>query len=149
MVYQFEQEQQLNVGLEEAWAFFSSPGNLAKITPDTMSFKIIGNEPEPMYAGQIIQYTVKPLFNIPMRWVTEITHVKEPYYFVDEQRKGPYKLWHHQHFFEENEHGVLMRDIVTYEPPFGFIGQIANQLIIKNELNSIFKYRRQYCEQRF
>lgn len=149
MVYQFKQEQELPISLQEAWEFFSAPKNLAKITPDKMGFVILGDEPQPMYAGQVIQYTVKPLFNIPMRWVTEITHVNEPYFFVDEQRKGPYTMWHHQHFFEETEQGVLMTDIVTYEPPLGFLGQIANAVLIKSELKQIFDYRREYLEKRF
>ena len=149
MVYQFRQEQQLNTTIETAWSFFSSPKNLAAITPDKMDFKIIGEEPKPMYAGQIVQYTVRPLFNLPLRWVTEITQVRAPYFFVDEQRKGPYKLWHHQHSFEENEAGVLMNDIVTYEPPFGFIGQLANELLIRKEIEEIFSYREQFLNNYF
>lgn len=149
MVYQFRQEQQLNTTLETAWNFFSSPKNLATITPDKMDFQIIGEEPKPMYAGQIVQYIVRPLFNLPLRWVTEITHVRAPYFFVDEQRKGPYKLWHHQHSFEENEAGVLMKDVVTYEPPFGFIGQLANELLIRKEIEEIFSYREQFLNNYF
>jgi len=149
MVYQFKQEQQLPIDIQTAWDFFSSPENLAEITPDHMGFKILNGKPEKMYAGQVILYTVKPLLNIPMRWVTEITHVQAPYFFVDEQRHGPYKMWHHQHQFVENENGVLMKDIVTYEPPLGFLGQIANGLLIKKQLGQIFDYRRSYLEEKF
>lgn len=149
MVYQFKQEQQLYIDIDTAWDFFSSPENLAKITPDHMGFEILNGKPGRMYPGQIIQYTVKPILNIPMHWVTEITHVKEPYFFVDEQRHGPYKMWHHQHHFEENEEGVLMKDIVTYEPPLGFIGGIANALFIRKQLEQIFSYRKEYVDKNF
>lgn len=149
MVYQFIQEQQLQTDLQTAWSFFSSPKNLATITPDKMAFEIVGDDPQPMYAGQIIQYKVKPVFNIPMRWLTEITQVQEPYFFIDEQRKGPYKLWHHQHFFTENKEGVLMKDIVTYEPPLGILGQLANKYMIKKQLQEIFNYREKFLNNYF
>jgi ligand-binding SRPBCC domain-containing protein len=102
-----------------------------------------------MYAGQIIEYHVKPLLNIPLYWMTEITHVKDQQYFVDEQRFGPYSLWHHQHHFKEVEGGVEMTDIVHYKVPGWFIGDIMNSLYIKNELKSIFDYRFKKVEELF
>lgn len=149
MVYQFKQEQQLVSDIETAWSFFSSPANLSKITPDHMGFQILNGEPAKMYPGQIIQYTVKPVFNIPMRWVTEITQVNKPHFFIDSQLHGPYKIWHHQHHFEENEKGVLMTDIVTYEPPLGILGRLANKLMIEKQVEQIFAYRREYIEKNF
>ena len=94
-----------------------------------------------MYPGQIIQYTVSPFAGLNTRWVTEITHVKEGVYFVDEQRFGPYALWHHKHFIKETDTGVLMEDIIDYKLPFGFLGRWAHSLFVKKQLNSIFEYR--------
>ena len=126
MIYKLEREQQIKISLEECWGFFSDPMNLKKITPDYMDFKILSRSGDKMYAGQIISYTVKPLLKMPLRWTTEITHVKEPHYFVDEQRFGPYVLWHHQHHFTPNEDGILMKDIVHYKLPFWIFGRMAN-----------------------
>jgi ligand-binding SRPBCC domain-containing protein len=141
-VYQLIKKQKLPVSQDEAWDFISSPRNLKIITPDYMGFDIISEElSEKMYAGMIISYIVKPVFSIKTNWTTEITHVKDKEYFVDEQRDGPYALWHHQHKIEAIEGGVLMTDIVTYQPPFGFIGKIANALFIRKKINEIFDYR--------
>ncbi len=140
--YQFKREQFIKASLDEVWDFMSSPKNLKKITPSYMGFDITSdNKEEKMYQGMIISYIVKPMLSIPTKWVTEITHVVSKKYFVDEQRIGPYKLWHHQHILEEKDGGVYMKDIITYEPPFGFLGAIANTLFIKKQLNNIFKYR--------
>ena len=124
-VYSLHTEQFIPISLQEAWDFFSSPANLAKITPEKMGFNIISKHHGPkMYPGQIIEYTVKPLLGIPLYWMTEITHVKEGVYFVDEQRFGPYTMWHHQHHFTEVKGGVKMEDIVHYKIPLGFLGGI-------------------------
>lgn len=140
--YQFLQEQEIPATMEEVWDFISSPRNLKEITPDYMGFDITtSNLPEKMYAGMIISYKVSPLLGIKTDWVTEITQVRALEYFIDEQRIGPYNLWHHQHMIEPSAHGVLMKDIVTYAPPLGFFGAIANQLFIKSKLNEIFEYR--------
>ncbi len=149
MVYQFKQEQHLPISLEDAWSFFSDPNNLSKITPPNMQFKILNGEPKPMYAGQIILYKVSPFLGIQTNWLTEITHVREPFYFVDEQRKGPYNLWHHQHLFTKTESGVLMQDIVTYELPLGILGQFVHFLFVKKRLQRIFEYRKQYLDEKF
>ena len=135
--------QRLPISLEQAWDFFSCPGNLKDITPPHMTFKILSGfkEGEKMHAGMIISYLLKPLPGVPMKCVTEITHVNAPHFFVDEQRFGPYALWHHQHFFKEIEGGVEMKDIVHYKTPLGPIGQIANLLYINREVRSIFDYR--------
>lgn len=142
--YQFERKQLVNTNLNELWDFISSPQNLKKITPDYMGFDIqTPNLPTKVYEGMIIAYTVRPLLGIPTTWVTEITHVVDKHYFVDEQRVGPYVLWHHQHRIEETENGVIMHDIVSYKPPFGPLGNLANTLLIRKKLNQIFDYRTQ------
>jgi len=140
--YQFQREQFIKSSIEKIWDFISSPQNLKRITPQDMGFDIrTPNLPDKIYEGMIISYTVRPLFGIPTNWVTEITHIRDKSYFVDEQRVGPYKLWHHQHIILPEKNGVLMKDIVSYQPPFGWLGSIANVLVIKNKLNEIFDYR--------
>ncbi len=140
-VYKKETVQYVNASLEECWAFFSSPSNLQKITPETMGFQITDFDNQSMYAGQIIQYKVSPLLGLKLNWVTEITKVKDKAYFIDEQRFGPYSFWHHKHFFEATPNGVKMTDVVHYALPFGFLGRILNVLIVKNKLKEIFDYR--------
>jgi len=148
--YQFEQTQKINTSKEDLWKFISSPSNLKKITPNYMGFDITSkNSSEKMYEGMLISYVVKPILNIKTKWVTEITHINEGVFFIDEQRMGPYKLWHHQHFIEEIPGGVLMKDIVSYIPPFGFVGVIANKLFIKDKLNQIFAFRNQALEKKY
>lgn len=148
--FQFRRTQQVNASLEEVWDFISAPGNLKKITPPSMGFEVTSGETdEKMYPGMIITYFVRPLLGIKMRWVTEITHVKDKEYFVDEQRLGPYTMWHHQHRLIPNKDGVLMEDIVSYIPPFGFIGAIANSLIIRSKLEEIFAFRTEAVEKYF
>lgn len=148
--YQLKREQFIKTDIATVWDFISSPKNLKEITPKFMGFDITsGNGHEKMYQGMIVSYIVRPMLNIPTTWVTEITHVKDKDYFVDEQRIGPYKLWHHQHIIIEQDGGVLMKDIVTYQPPFGILGTIANVLFIKKKLNQIFKYRFKIVEEKF
>ena len=143
-IYQFHRQQEINQPVEIIWDFISSPGNLKKITPAYMGFDIMSNNlPDKMYEGMIISYKVSPLLGIKTNWVTEITHVKPGEYFVDEQRVGPYKLWHHQHFLQPISGGVIMSDIVSYQPPFGVLGSLANKLVIKKKLNQIFDFRTQ------
>jgi len=148
--YQLIKKQFVPASIEEVWDFISSPKNLKKITPERMGFDITSPDlPEKMYAGMIISYKVRPLFGIPMTWVTEITHVEERKYFVDEQRVGPYAIWHHQHFIEPHENGVMMTDIVSYKPPMGFLGSLANAMIIRRQLESIFAYREKALKKKF
>ncbi len=148
--YQLKTTQKIPAPLEQVWEFISSPANLKKITPDHMGFDITsGDLPEKMYPGMIISYKVSPLFGLKLTWVTEITHVEDKKYFVDEQRVGPYTMWHHEHIIEPVEGGTLMKDIVSYKPPFGFLGSIANSLIIKLQLKEIFDYREKAIEKIF
>lgn len=148
--YQFHKKQIVKGSISEVWDFISSPGNLKEITPDYMGFEITSkNLPQKMYHGMIISYTVKPLLGIKMIWVTEITHVQEMRYFVDEQRIGPYSMWHHQHFIEPAGQGVLLTDIVSYSPPLGFLGAFANTIFISKQLDTIFNYRENKLEKLF
>lgn len=148
--YQLVKTLKLPVGVHDLWDFISSPANLKEITPDYMGFFITSNTgAQKMYPGMIITYKVTPLLGINLNWMTEITHVKEFEYFVDEQRIGPYSMWHHQHKLEAIEGGVLMTDIVTYQPPLGILGAVANSLLIKNKLAEIFEYRKVALEKRF
>jgi ligand-binding SRPBCC domain-containing protein len=148
--YQLHTTQKLPATIQEVWDFISSPANLKEITPPHMGFIVTSNTgSQKMYPGMIITYKVSPLLGIKLDWMTEITHVRDFEYFVDEQRIGPYSIWHHQHKIEPIEDGVLMTDIVTYEPPFGILGAIANTLIIKSQLKQIFDYRTIALEKRF
>ncbi len=140
-LYQLKAKQALPISKNEAWDFLSDPKNLAVITPDHMGFTILDGADRPMFQGQIIQYIVKPFAGYSTKWVTEITHVKEGEYFVDEQRFGPYTLWHHKHFIKEIDGGVEMEDIIDYKIPFGFLGQLAHPLVVKKQLRQIFEYR--------
>ncbi|MBK8624258.1 MAG: SRPBCC family protein [Saprospiraceae bacterium] len=149
-IYTLTKKQFLPITLEQAWDFFSSPVNLKKITPEYMGFKITSDLGDgKMYPGQIISYIVTPVLGIPMSWTTEITHVLDKKYFVDEQRFGPYSLWHHQHWFREVEGGVEMTDIVNYGLPLGFLGRIANSIFVQNKLKEIFDYREKVVGQYF
>jgi ligand-binding SRPBCC domain-containing protein len=140
-IYTLHKKQKLPISLEKAWEFLSSPKNLKTITPDYMSFNILSGAEKPMFAGQIIQYIVTPILGIKTKWVTEITHVKEGEYFVDEQRFGPYALWHHKHFIKEIDGGVEMEDIIDYKVPMGILGQIVHPILVKPKLEEIFVYR--------
>jgi len=140
-LYKLETEQFIPITIEEAWDFFSAPENLQNITPDHMGFNITSKSGDRMYPGMIITYIVSPLMGIKMRWCTEITTVVDHKYFIDEQRFGPYNLWHHQHHFEEVDGGVIMKDIVHYGIPMGILGQIANGIMVKKQLQGIFAYR--------
>ena len=124
-MHQFIRKQFVKTDLQTCWDFFSSPANLKRITPSYMGFDVKTEVPAQMYEGLIIAYTVKPLLGIPVEWVTEITHVKDKSFFVDEQRKGPYTMWHHEHHFKAVEGGVEMTDIVSYIIPLGFLGKLV------------------------
>lgn len=143
-VFRLYREQVIPAGLAETWDFISSPRNLSKITPEYMRFEVTSQKlPEKMYPGMIITYRVSPLPLLRMTWVTEITHVQENRMFVDEQRLGPYSMWHHQHRIREVHGGVMMEDEVHYIPPMGFLGDIANALFIEKQLKTIFDFREQ------
>jgi ligand-binding SRPBCC domain-containing protein len=140
-LYTLRTEQSLALPLEEAWTFFGDPRNLQRITPASMRFEVTSNVPERIHPGLIITYRVRPLLGVPVGWVTEITHVVEPTLFVDEQRFGPYRFWHHQHHFRPIDGGVLMTDIVSYALPRGG-GPLANRWIVGPRLKEIFEHRR-------
>lgn len=149
-IYIFERTQKLPASRELVWDFISAPANLKKITPPYMGFDILTpKSPERMYPGHMISYHVSPVFGLKMTWVTEITQVKELEYFVDEQRVGPYSIWHHEHHLEDIQGGVLMRDIIHYQPPMWFLGDIANSLVIKDKLEEIFAFRKTAMENEF
>ena len=148
-IYRFHAKQNLPISLDEAWNLLSDPKNLQKITPQYMGFKILSGADRPMYAGQIIQYIVTPILGIPTKWVTEITHVEDKKYFVDEQRFGPYALWHHKHFIKEIPGGVEMEDIVDYKVPLGILGQLVHPFLVKPKLNEIFEYRKNKLTEMF
>ena len=141
-IYRFTRRQLLPITVEKAWGFLSDPRNLKLITPEYMGFQILNEEETEMYAGQIIQYIVTPVLGIPTKWVTEITQVKDKRYFVDEQRFGPYSLWHHKHFIKEIENGIEMEDVIHYKIPGGIFGEFLNSLFISKQLNEIFEYRK-------
>ena len=140
-IYRLHTSQNLPIPINEAWNFLSDPVNLKTITPDYMGFEILSGAEKKMFPGQIIQYIVTPILGIPTKWVTEITHVKKGEYFVDEQRFGPYSLWHHKHFLKPIKNGVEMEDIIDYKIPFGLFGQMIHPILVKPKLNEIFKYR--------
>ena len=149
-VYSFKTAQNLPITLEKAWDFFSRPGNLKDITPTNLGFKILSKyHGETMYPGQIIEYIVKPIAGIPLYWMTEITHVSDGKYFVDEQRFGPYVMWHHQHHFKAVAGGVEMTDIVHYKLPLWFLGDIANTLFVNKQLQGIFDFMFKKAEELF
>ncbi len=149
-VYQLKRVQVVPASIEKVWEFFSSPENLKTITPPHLGFRILSEKyDDSMYAGELIEYTVKPILGIPLYWMTEITHIEPLKYFIDEQRYGPYSFWHHQHHFKETGEGVEMTDIVHYKIPFWFLGDIANSVIIKSQLEKIFDFRKEVTDKTF
>lgn len=144
-----KQTQFLPISLEEAWRFFATPKNLNEVTPDDLTFEITSELPEKMYEGLIITYRIRPMLNIPLNWCTEITHIRENEFFVDEQRKGPYNIWHHEHHFKAVEGGVMMTDIVHYDIGKSFLGWIAGKLFVDKQVEEIFKYRYKTLETYF
>ena len=136
-----EQEQFLPITLNEAWDFFATPKNLNEVTPDDLVFEITSKVPDKMYEGLMITYKIKPLLNISINWCTEITHIKDMHFFVDEQRKGPYNIWHHEHHFKAVEGGTLMTDILHYDIGKWIFGWVAGKLFIDKQVEKIFSYR--------
>ena len=150
MIYQIKRTLLIKSDIKTIWDFASNPQNLKKITPDYMNFKITSPElNSQIYEGMIIEYTVSPMLKIPLTWVTEITHIHEHKSFIDEQRFGPYRMWHHEHIFKHEKKGIVMEDIVTYVPPFGIIGKFANSVYLKKKLHQIFDYREMKMNQIF
>lgn len=149
-IYNLKRTQTLPISLQEAWDFFSTPNNLSKITPEEMGFNIryISGGCQ-TYAGQIIRYEIKIMPLIYVNWTTEITHVAPLHYFIDDQRFGPYAMWHHQHHFKQTAEGVEMTDEVNYAIPLGILGRLAHWLFVGRQVNAIFNYRYKVLENYF
>ena len=148
--YTLSAEQFLPVKLDVAWDFFSSAKNLSRITPPEMQFKIINeSEDDAIYDNMVIDYIVRPLLGIPLKWKTVITQVDKPLQFADMQKKGPYKKWVHVHTFVEKDNGTLVKDVVTYALPFGILGRFAHFLFIRKKLEQIFEFRKETLENLF
>ena len=142
-IYTFKKKQHIPISLDEAWRFLSSPKNLKELTPDYMGFDILSGADKPMFAGQIIQYSVTPILGIKTKWVSEITQVEHKKYFVDIQLYGPYALWHHKHFLKQIDGGVEFEDIIDYKVPLGILGRLVHPFLVKPKLEEIFAYRQQ------
>lgn len=144
-IYHLERKQVVALSLPECWRFFSDPRNLKKITPPEMNFVIKSALPAEVYPGLMIEYTVSPFLGIPLCWLTEIVQVDAPHRFIDEQRVGPYRIWHHEHSFRVlPDGGTEVNDLVTYVPPLGPLGAVLNALVIRPQLERIFDYRRDH-----
>ena len=142
MLHTLQTTQFIKSDINTVWEFMSSPKNLATITPEYMQFEVLSDLGDgKMYPGQLIEYYVRPLLGIKLHWVTEITHVQELQFFVDEQRFGPYKFWHHKHFLKQVDGGVEMFDLVHYQLPMGLLGKLGNELFVKKQLQQVFDYR--------
>lgn len=140
-LYRLQRTQSLPISPEEAWPFFSSPLNLPRLTPPWLNLRVSGEIPDRMYPGMVIPYRVSPLAGLNVNWITEITHVDAPRYFVDEQRFGPYRFWQHQHHFQAVKDGLTMRDTVHYGLKFGPLGRLVHLLLVRRKLEAIFDYR--------
>lgn len=148
-IYQLQLKQQLPISMDEAWKFFSDPGKLPELSPSWMHFKVTSLPEGAMYPGMIATYSLKPLLGIKLNWITEITQVQDRAYFIDEQRFGPYRFWHHEHRIIEIDGGVELIDTVHYALPFGFLGRIAHKLNVENKLHGVFKFRYDTLENLF
>ena len=148
-IYQIKSKQVLPMTLDNSWNFFSDPRNLPKIIPPWLNLRITSDLPDKMYEGMIITYKVYPFLGIPSNWVTEITQVKEKNFFIDEQRFGPYKFWHHQHHFKQIDRGIEMEDIVTYALPFDPLSRPLNSLFVGKKIKEIFKFREEVLNKLF
>lgn len=141
-IYKLQRRQKVKASIEECWDFFSNPKNLARITPPWLSFQVLSDLPKKIHPGMMIEYRVRPLFGIPVTWLTEITHVEELKSFVDEQRVGPYRVWHHEHRFTQTADGwVDIEDLVHYVLPFGVFGALAHPIVVAPQLKEIFEFR--------
>lgn len=150
MVHTIHSSQILRSSMERAWDFFSDPRNLAKITPPELDFKILTELPDRIHPGMMIEYRVRPLLGIPVRWLTEITHVEPGKYFVDEQRIGPYRIWHHEHHFRQLDSGQIeMTDRVTYVLPFSPLSDLIHPFLVRPQLAKIFAYREKAVNELF
>jgi ligand-binding SRPBCC domain-containing protein len=148
--FEYNTQQLLPIDMNAAWKFFSSPKNLVVITPPSLDFNILSDlNGMEIYTGMIIDYKVKPLFGIPVKWQTEITAVEKPNYFIDTQLKGPYTLWEHHHHFIQKANGILAMDRVRYSLPFGILGDVFHSIVVRRKIESIFEFRRIMLEKIF
>ncbi len=149
-VYALKFEQKVPAEPEQIWSFLTSHANLLEMTPPEMNFTILSKDlAQSVYPGMMIHYSLTPILGIKMKWLTQITQRKEMAYFVDEQRTGPYKIWHHEHHIAAIPGGTLITDLIHYVPPLGFLGDIANRLFIKDQLQQLFKYRMRKMVEKF
>lgn len=148
-LYRLQKYQKLPISVQEAWSFLCQPKNLSTLTPSAMNMNIISGADKPMYAGQILQYSVTPLPGFKTKWISEIKQYEELKYFVDDQIYGPYAFWHHKHFVREIDGGVEIEDIIDYKVPLGILGRLAHPILIKPKLEGIFKYRQEQMEALF
>ena len=150
MIHRLVKKQEIGARINECWEFFSNPSNLSRITPESLDFRIVGELPARMHSGLMIEYRVRPLLGIPVTWLTEITHVHEPHFFVDEQRVGPYAIWHHEHHFKPLREGVIeMTDRVTYRLPFAPLTGWLEPFLVRPQLEAIFSHRFRVVEELF
>ncbi len=149
-MYELRRKQKIPVSIDKAWEFFSNPENLGLITPVYMNFRILSrSDAGDMYPGMIISYRLNPLFKIQVKWATEITQVKEKEYFIDNQIKGPYKIWHHEHRFKTLNSGIEMEDILYYDLPLGILGRFVHRIFIQQKVHEIFNFREQKIKELF
>lgn len=148
-MYTLHKKQNIPITLDQAWEFLSDPKNLSVLTPKEMNMTIVSEADRPMYAGQVIQYSVTPVAGIKTKWISEITQYVEGKYFVDLQLYGPYAFWHHQHFIHEIDGGVQMEDIINYKVPFGVLGKLVHPFLVKPKLEQVFNYRKQQLTKLF
>jgi ligand-binding SRPBCC domain-containing protein len=149
-IHTIQRTQIVRSPLRDCWLFFSNPQNLARLTPPALDFQVLSDVPEEIYPGLMIQYRVRPLFGLPLIWLTEISHVEPERSFVDEQRLGPYRLWHHEHHFRGlDEYHTEMRDRVHYILPFAPFSEFMHPWLVKPKLEQIFDYRERETQQIF
>ncbi|GAA0871033.1 SRPBCC family protein [Gangjinia marincola] len=142
-IYRLNKQQRVPISLKTAWEFLTDPANLQKLTPPDMAMTIVSGNDKALHEGQLLTYKVKPLPGFNTTWVSKITQVDPLVSFTDEQVKGPYALWNHQHFITEIDGGTLMQDVIDYAVPLGFLGQLAHPLVVKPKLEKIFAYRKE------
>ncbi|MCP4142752.1 MAG: SRPBCC family protein [Chloroflexi bacterium] len=149
MLHRITHKQTIPAPLDEVWTYFATPHNLNEMTPPDMNFETIHGGDEKMFQGQLIEYRVSFMPLTKSRWLTEIAHVEEKTYFVDAQRIGPYRFWYHEHRFQAVEAGTQITDQVTYELPFGILGDIIHTIWVKHKLNRIFEFRKKKVAELF
>jgi ligand-binding SRPBCC domain-containing protein len=149
ITHSLHRRQRVAATLEAAWDFFASPSNLARLTPPWLKFELLSPVPDRMHPGLLIDYRLRPVWGIPVKWTTEILEVEAPHRFLDAQSKGPYRMWRHEHWFREVPGGVEIEDRVDYALPWGALGEPAHVYMVRPRLGSIFEFRRRTVEEIF